>query len=169
MSENTKYIVYLLEQAKKGSYSSFMRLVELYLPELYAITIRLTANDTLTRKILEKVIIFAADNLQQARMDGTFSSWLKAINVRECLNSQYFADPSKLPGEGEDFIFDKNLFTEFDFAILRLPRDARYVIVLYDILKYSSVEVSEMLSLGNPENIKIMLKLARKRIIEEVR
>ncbi|NUN09379.1 MAG: RNA polymerase sigma factor [Ignavibacteriaceae bacterium] len=169
MSENTKYTIYLIEQAKRGSYSSFMRLVELYLSELYGIVIRLTSNDSLTKIILEKVIIFAAENLQQVRMDGTFSSWLKAITVRQCLNSHYFANPANLPGEGEEYIFSKNLFAEMDFAIMRLPREARYVIVLYDLLKYSSNEVSDMLSIGNPENVKIILKLARKKIIEDIR
>ncbi len=168
MTENTKYISYLVEQARKGSKSAFYRLFEINLAVLYPIAIRLTANEETATKIIQETILFALRNISQARRDSTFSSWLKAITVRECINLHFSPASETHLGEGPDFIYNKDLLTEFDLAILRLPREPRYIIILYDFLKYSMTEISDMLSLGSPENVRVMIRLARKKILGDV-
>jgi RNA polymerase sigma-70 factor (ECF subfamily) len=131
---------------------------------VYALSLRLTADQNLAEAYTKKVFVEAWKNLSSIREDVSFASWLTGFTVFYFL-SEWHANriQSKTNKESISWLFDYKL----DVLIACLPVEERVAVILHDMKKYSMEETADLLGIGL-ENTKTVLNNARRKLILSV-
>ena len=159
MSRDNKFVRSLIQSALQGNNSALEQLYNMNLPQIYALTLRLTANIETADKLTQDVLVEAWKQLGYLREDATFSSWISSITVYQCLkylrdnDNPKHLDVAHLPSKDP-----------LEKSILDLPKNERILFILHYFKKYSIDEVADLLAIRNSEAI-IFLEEGERKVI----
>lgn len=164
----------LVRRAQDGDTTAFAELYRAHVGRVYALCLRVTADEVLAEELTQDVFVRTWYRLGTFRGDCAFGSWLYrvATNVvmgalrserRRYARERSAADPSVSPVHQ----VDEPGGTAFDLerAIGALPARARAVFVLHDIEGHTHDEIATMMGIA-PGTAKAQLHRAR-RILRE--
>ncbi len=163
-SENTNYIIYLVELAQRGRQNAYIDLCEINLRSVYLICTRLLANEKTAREISTRVFINAWDTMKEFDLNQSFALWIKEIAVKESL-----IDLNKDNEEHNQKAGPKGFFTkEIEFTIAQLDKEQRAIFVLHDIEGYTYEEICEFMPDLSNDEIKSILIETRKLLMDKL-
>lgn len=100
----------LLNKAKAGDYDAFCQLVGNNKNKLYALALKMTANEQDAQDIVQDTLLKAIDKIDQFRGDASFGTWLYSIALNQSrahLSKQRETElkdvEAYLPGNGANF------------------------------------------------------------------
>ncbi len=166
--ENSKYVVNLIESAKKGNQKAFLQLVEMYHNSLFALCFRFLGNEQSALEMTEFVLNFAKNNIQQVRMNSSFFSWLHGIAIYQLLEilrkeiAAYTISDKKIENTPKNYSIH---LSHFDLLLQNLPFDERVVLILHDIKKYSYAEIKDLLGDTTEMEVRIKTSIARRKLM----
>lgn len=144
----------LVERSRNGDRRAFERLYRSNVERVYALCLRMTADEAAAEELTQQTFIRAWERLGTFRGDSAFSTWLHRIAanfVKESWRSEKrrrdrvlsVPDVTAHDVGREDGLPAERVALER--AIAELPEGARTALVLYDIEGYRHREVAEML------------------------
>lgn len=154
--------VRLQVRARSGDLQSFNRLIEPYQQTLYAIAVRMLADDASAADVTQESLLAAWQHLDTFH-GGSFRSWLTRILVNRCYDilrtrrrrpeRSYDAildeqpETEQLAGEAPDPVqlaVSAELGRHLSAGLAALPVDQRAVVVLCDVQGYGYAEAAEV-------------------------
>jgi len=161
LAQDNKLIRSLIENARRGNNTAFEQLFQINVDFVYALSLRLTADQTLAQDYTKKIFVEAWKNLASIREGVTFASWLTGFTVYYFL-SEWHAKRirDKNDRESVNWLFDYKL----DVLIASLPVEERVAVILHDMKKYSMEETADLLGSGI-ENARTLLRNAHRKLI----
>lgn len=178
----------LIERVRSGDVSAFEQVYRREVGRVYALCLRMTADQHRARELTQSVFIRAWDRIGSFRGDSQLSSWLHRIAVNEVLvdartekrrrarvvlaedqgveHDPNAGDRDDAPeSAGITLPVDTESRIDLERAIAKLPPGARTVFVLHDIEGYRHEEISRMT--GSAEGtLRAQLHRARKLLME---
>lgn len=144
----------LVERSKNGDRKAFERLYHANLNRVFALCLRMTADESAAEELTQQTFIRAWERLGTFRGDSAFSTWLHRIAanlVKESWRSRKrrhdrvrpVADLTAYDVGREDGRPAARIALER--AISDLPDGARTALVLYDVEGYKHREIADML------------------------
>lgn len=159
----------LINRVKQNDISAFEQLYRLHSGRVYALCLRLTANNAHAEEFAQEAFVRAWQKIKSFRGDSSFASWLYRLTTNVVL-SQLRKKQHRFVelNETNDHLVEKQLDTgkiiDLEQAISKLPNGARTIFVLHDIEGYQHKEISEMTGLAVGTS-KAQLHRARKLLI----
>jgi RNA polymerase sigma-70 factor, ECF subfamily len=164
----------LVLQAKTGSHAAFEALYRMHLSHVYGICMRILSDQSRAEEVTQKIFIQAWMKLQSFRGDSRFSSWLYRLSVNMILDHLKRFDWKNDSGVGNEenkligapsFEPAYTLRMDLNNAIDSLPRQARIIFVMHDIIGYTHEEIANAMKLA-AGTCKAQLSRARKILRE---
>lgn len=141
--------------ASAGDRGAFERLYRTYGQRIYALCLRMTADQNTAEELVQDVFVRAWQKLDSFRGDAAFGTWLHRVAVNIVLshrkrdgirNSRTTSDdeavdaaPARSVHVGER--------VDLEAAIAALPKGARRIFVLHDVEGYTHEEIGELLGI----------------------
>lgn len=158
----------LVKKAARGDHHAFERLYRNHIGRVYAICLRLVADENRAEELAQEAFVRAWEKLATFRGAAAFSSWMYRLTVNvvvengrslgrlrfhESAASVSLDDGASAPEPGEDRgTDDADPVDRVDLerAIASLPDGARMVFVLHDVEGYEHHEIAKIaaISLG---------------------
>jgi RNA polymerase sigma-70 factor (ECF subfamily) len=170
----------LIEACRRGDYGCFERIVGEHERKIYNLALRMLGNPDDASDILQETFLKVYDHIDKFRGDARLSTWIYRIAMNEAL-MKIRRDKGRMVSidtfrqtEGEDRALDledwgqkpldklltKELGTEMEAAISRLPEDYRAVFLLRDVEGLSNADIAKTLDISVPA-VKSRLHRAR--------
>jgi RNA polymerase sigma-70 factor, ECF subfamily len=146
----------LVARTQDGCMVSFERLYRRHHARIYAVCLRLHADEGLAEDSLQEAFVRAWQRLGEFRGDAGFATWLHRIAVNTALGRLRSSGRRDrgLQVLGDDewqslaaTPTDDALALDLEAAIARLPSGARVVFVLHDVEGFTHEEVASMTGL----------------------
>lgn len=164
----------LVRRAQQRDEQAFAVLYRRHGPRVYALCLRMCANDVRATELTQTVFVNLWPKLSLFRGESTFATWLHRFAVNIVLidfrttrrregrviatdQPETFAQPTSTPTAG--------LRLDLEQAIAALPDQARAVFVLHDVEGYTHDEIARLMNLA-PGTTKAHLHRARKQLQE---
>ncbi len=161
-NSDSKYILNLIAVSQKGNKNAFLQLVELYLGNIYLLSLRLLNDRKIAEEVTKGIFLHSWQNLKQIRGDTSFSSWLHGIaiyKILELIRKNKSADTNIQSSiEPKPYYSNKKLENQ----ITDLDDDQRVAFILHDIEGYSYSEVSDLLVASTEQSVAELVHSARK-------
>lgn len=170
----------LLDRARGGDVGAFEALYRANVGRVYALALRLTADQRDATELTQDVFVHAWRRIGTFRGDAAFATWLHRITVNS-LFMQVRGDrrraarigggeatgdePAASLDAGHARVVDVEQAVDLERAIAALPPGARRVFVLYDILGYRHEEIARLTGLAEG-TLRAQLHRARKLLME---
>ena len=171
----------LVDRARGGDVGAFEALYRANVGRVYALALRLTADQLEATELTQDVFVHAWRRLATFRGDAAFATWLHRI----ALNSLFMRvrgdrrraarihatgdEPSEeqptTSHEGHARVIDVEQAVDLERAIAALPPGARRVFVLHDIVGYRHDEIAQLTGLAEG-TLRAQLHRARKLLME---
>jgi RNA polymerase sigma-70 factor (ECF subfamily) len=165
----------LVARARKGDIAAFEQLYHAAIPRVYALCLRMVADEQRARELAHDAFVQAWESLDSYRGTAGFHSWMHRLTVNLVLQdmrstrrrearvrlSDDDASPTDSPAEADAMDLVTRL--ELQEALARLAPDARRVVVLHDIAGYRHDEIATMLGVASG-TIRARLHHARKQL-----
>jgi RNA polymerase sigma-70 factor (ECF subfamily) len=148
---------HIVQAAQDGDETAFRALYDLTVDRVYALCLRLAADQAKAEELTQDVFVRAWEKLSSFRGESAFSTWLHRLAVNVVLTERRTTgrrEKRVLPsGELEELerpVTPTHPGTGMDLerAIAALPPGARAVFVLHDIEGYQHEEIAEMSGLA---------------------
>ncbi|GHG61081.1 RNA polymerase subunit sigma-24 [Alishewanella longhuensis] len=148
MLQDERTMLHLVIAGDKAAYE---QLYKNYLGRVYAISLRLLANQAKAEEAVQETFIKVWQQLPDFRGDSQFATWLHRIAVRTAIDmwrhdkvarliDETYTDIPEVAQEQEQHQLDK--------LILRLPSQARAVFVLFAVEGYQHQEIASLLNIA---------------------
>lgn len=152
----------LLEQIKKGNQDAFYHLIQRHQGTVYSLCYRMSGDPQEAEDLAQESFLRFFRSLDSFRSGARIKPWLHKITANVCLDSLRKRKAATLPlddlleGEGhpstlrrdempEDAYLCRELQSEVQCALLRLPAEYRIVLVLRYLEDLSYQEIAETL------------------------
>ena len=147
----------LVHRAQAGDTSAFEALYRAHMGRVYAVCIRMVADDTRAAELTQDTFVQAWQGLGSFRGESAFSSWLHRIAVNVVLGAlrskrrreariQATDDLAAL--DHPDATAPLGTAMDLEQAIATLPPKARHVLVLHDLEGYRHHEIATMMGIA---------------------
>ncbi|MEN7342929.1 MAG: RNA polymerase sigma factor [Pseudomonadota bacterium] len=142
-----------IARAAKGDTRAYEQLYRAYSGRVYALCLRMTANQQAAEDATQDAFIQAWRKLGSFRGDSAFSSWLHRIAVNVVLSDmrrskREIAGLSEMPAaEAESGDSDAHL-PDIEQAIAGLPARARHVFVLVGVYGYTHEQAAKTMDIA---------------------
>lgn len=159
-----------------GDTLAFKELYERNVGKIYALCLRITANEDIADELTQEVFIKAWEKIKSFGFKSKFSTWLYSIAVNTFLmmkrNEKRFTEKlselgniiaSEKPADNV-YLWDSGI--DLEKLIAELPEKMRLILILHDIEGYKHHEISKMLSIETGTS-KAHLHKARKILREK--
>lgn len=163
----------LVRRARAGDEAAFERLYRANVGRVYALCLRMTADEAAARELVQDAFVRAWERLDTFRGDAAFSTWLHRLTVNVVLMDRRTAarraeealdetaDPPNTASRAES----AGLRVDLERAIAALPPGARQVLVLHDLEGYEHAEIARLMGIAEGTS-KAHLFRARQRLRE---
>lgn len=158
----------LILQAKIGSHAAFEALYRMHVGRVYGICVRILSDRSWAEEVTQKIFIHAWIKLNSFRGESRFSSWLYRIAINMVLDEMKAKrvrddqiDCKIIPFATQHSEPVRNLRLDLNNAIDSLPRRARLIFVLHDLVGLTHEEIAEALNV-EPGTCKAQLSRARR-------
>jgi len=152
--KDTKQEVKLIKEVQKGSKDSFKKLYDLYHQKIYALALRMTANENLAEDITQEIFIRVWNKIDTFKFKSSFYTWLYRLSVnvtirsREKVNKQDKKEPDvdiETIYKDQKISHTDNIESMIDCerALLTLPDQSRKIFLLYVMEGYSHKDIQE--------------------------
>lgn len=134
-----------------GDKAAFERLYRQYTGRVYAVTLRLLANQAKAEEAVQEAFVRVWQQLPNFRGDSQFSTWLHRIAVGTAIDVWRQDKVARLVDDNCTDVPDGLQVTEshqLDRLIFRLPAQARAVFVLFAIEGYRHHEIAGLLNIA---------------------
>jgi RNA polymerase sigma-70 factor (ECF subfamily) len=144
----------LLARAQAGDESAFERLYREHVGRVYALCLRMLADEPAAHERTQDVFVRAWERLASFRGESAFSTWLHRLAVNEVLMwlraRGRLREDSLSEGEGltAATTTDPGARLDLERAVAALPPGARRVLVLHDIEGFEHAEIAELLGIA---------------------
>ena len=167
----------LVARARKGDMEAFEQLYQLTVPRVFALCLRMTADEQRARELAHDAFVKAWESLGSYRGDAGFHSWMHRLTVNVVLQELRSTkrrearvrlsgdDDTAIDAPLEDGAIDLVTRIELQQALARLSPEARHVVVLHDIAGYRHDEIAALLGVASG-TIRARLHHARKQLRE---
>ena len=165
----------LISKAKRGDRRAFERVYRLHVGRVFAICLRLEADERRAEELTQDVFVRVWNKLESFRGESQFSSWLYRLAVNVVMEDRRTRGRrfrNETPSEDAVLVAsgDAGQHTDasldLEMALRTLPSGARDVFVLYDIEGYKHEEIAAMMGITTGGS-KAQLHRAR-RLLREV-
>ena len=172
----------LVDRARAGDVGAFEALYRANVARVYALALRLTANQRDATELTQDVFVHAWRRLATFRGDAAFATWLhriavnslfmrvrgdrrRADRIRSEADEPSGGEGSALFDQGHARVVDVEQVVDLERAIAALPPGARRVFVLHDVLGYRHDEIARLTGLAEG-TLRAQLHRARKLLME---
>jgi len=165
-NENTNYIVYLLNLAKEGRYSSFLELCEIYLKNVFTLIYRLIGDVDLAKKLTIDTFITVWGELKELNPNTLFPDYIKNIAVDITI-----IELIKHPYSSEDQSEKTQPKTKLELVerlIKLLPAEEKAIFVLHDLERYSYQKIQKFFPDMILDELKTKLIETRQKIMSKL-
>lgn len=147
----------LIRRARSGEGLAFTELYKQYAGRVYAVCLRMLANETHARTLTQEIIVKAWQTIGTFRHECPFSAWLHRIAVNAALDflrsEHRLASRLHFTAEPETFetasgVDTSGLSIDLEDAIAALAPQTRTVLVLHDVEGYRHQEIAGMLGIA---------------------
>ena len=145
----------LIEQVKSGDRNAFQQLYNRHYKRVFALTMRLTANESLAEEALQEVFIQLWQKLSSFDGKSKFTTWLHSVAanitvsyLRKQTNWLQKVVSFEQAGMPEQEVALCQGLNGIDKYIVRLPEKARLVFVLFAVEGYRHEEIAEQLNMA---------------------
>jgi RNA polymerase sigma factor (sigma-70 family) len=166
----------LVSRARAGDRQAFDALYEEHVGHVYALCLRMTADPQRAERLTQDAFVRAWRGLAGFRGDSRFSSWLHRLTVNVVLEDartdrrrekRVRAVPDLAPHDRGSRSDDADARLDLERAIALLPKRARQVLVLHDVIGHPQREVAGMLGIA-VGTVKAQLHRARRLLRESL-
>lgn len=164
--DNTNYVEYLIELAKKGRKRSFIDLCEINLRNVYTITYRLLSDEDEAQKVTIQTFIKSWEKIKEYNGKIPFSIWMKNTAIEYSIRMLNNRDANYVGKKRPIKISSEQEFLESH--ILSLPKEDRIIIILHDIEGYSYKEINKFFENLEIDEIKSKLINTREYLINKI-
>lgn len=168
----------MVARAQRGDADAFETLYRAHAGRVYALCLRLTADNSSARELTQDVFVQAWEALPAFRGESTLTTWLHRIAVnamrmrarsdRRRSSRIALADDDALDaeaaGEGATTPVDVATAIDLERAVAALPPGVRRAFVLHDVEGYSHDEIARMTGLA-AGTLRAQLHRARQLLI----
>lgn len=174
----------LISRAAKGDASAFNELLGLHERKMYAVCLRMCANQEDAQDCLQEAMLRIYRSISGFKGQSSFSTWIYRVTMNTCLdelrkkkNKQTTSldglldtgwSPSDDYDTPEHHTIEQERKKALHGAISELPEDMRSAVVLRDIQGFSYEEIAEMLGI-NVGTIKSRISRGREKLREKIR
>lgn len=145
----------LIARVIQGDQQAFAKLYQTHYRRVYALCLRLCANESLAEEAMQEVFIQLWHKISGFDGKAKFSTWLHSVTsniaisyLRKQTNWLKKVVSIEEPGMPEQEIAACEGVGGLDKLILRLPEKARLVFVLYAVEGYRHEEIGQMLNMA---------------------
>lgn len=140
----------LIQQVIAGDQTAYEQLYMQYSARVYAICLRLLANRAKAEEATQETFIRIWQQLTNFRADSQFSTWVHRVAVNTAIDSWRQDKFARLMDEADlEIIADPAQELQLlDKLILKLPKQARAVFVLFAIEGYQHQEIAQLLQIA---------------------
>lgn len=165
----------LVKQAKDGDHSAFEELYKLNVNKIYAVSLRISADESAAEDITQDSFVKAWLSLRSFQGESMFSTWLYRIAVNTSLIylrkkkrklTQFLSLSSLIKLDKRPGLFNPESM-DIEKAVSRLPEKARLVFILHDVEGFRHNEIAEMMNISSGTT-KAQLHRARKLLREDL-
>lgn len=154
LQRDRKVIDGWVNDAKAGELGAFEHLYRYFYKRVYALCLRMTANEALAEELMQEAFVMAWRKISQFHGDSQFGTWLYRLTSNLVIS--FFRTKKNQPLEGEDYdtlhsgheAEKLHLKRDLERAIAELPTRARMVLVLHDIEGYKHQEIAEKMAIS---------------------
>jgi RNA polymerase sigma-70 factor (ECF subfamily) len=168
----------LIDEARRGEYDAFARLVERHERRIYSLAMSILRNRHDAEDTVQRAFLNAMENLDEFRGDAPFAAWINRIAANaalKLLRARRRFESGSHREEGDvahpeliaDWRYDpvealekEELRAALDEAIAALPESQRLAFLLRDVAGLSTDEAACELGI-RPGNLKVRLLRAR--------
>ena len=168
----------LAARAQRGDADAFEELYRAHSGRVYALCLRLTADEVKARELTQDVFVRAWEALPQFRGDAMLTTWLHRIAVNTMLMQRRSdgrrlarvsladddADDADAALAGATAPHDVGTAIDLERAVAALPPGVRRAFVLHDVEGYSHEEIARMTGLA-AGTLRAQLHRARQLLI----
>jgi RNA polymerase sigma-70 factor (ECF subfamily) len=159
----------LVEGCRRGDFACFERLMGRYEKKIYNLALRMLHNPEDAREVLQETFLKVYDNLEKFRGEAQMSTWVYRIAMNEALmrirkDKHRPRSLEVVDEDGErreidvedwkprpvDRALTKELGSELDRAVARLPEDYRGAFQLRDVEGLSNEQIARAMKLSVP-------------------
>ncbi len=145
----------LLAKIQQGDRQAFARLYQLHHRRVYALCLRLTANEALAQEAMQEVFVQVWQKVSSFDGKAKFSTWLHTVSanitisyLRKQTNWLQKVVSIETAGMDEQSVQQCEGLNGLDKHIVRLPEKARMVFVLFAVEGYRHEEIASMLNMA---------------------
>jgi len=179
----------LVARARSGDFVAFEALYHATAGRVFALCLRLTADRETATELTQDVFVHAWEHLSAFRGEAAFTSWLHRIAVNAMLMrrraekrraarvigaSEATETVERDSDDTDDALagsippIDVEQSIDLERAIAALPRGARQVFVLHDVVGYRHEEIAQMTGLAQG-TLRAQLHRARRLLMEALK
>jgi RNA polymerase sigma-70 factor (ECF subfamily) len=162
---DNKLVRSLLSSSKEGNSGAFEQLYQLHVAQVYAVSLRLLANQDLAQHLTQQVFISIWKNINNITDERPFYNWLVALTAINAISELKNGVP---PDEPAKLIPENHPNPKLEAAVLKLNEKQRIALVLDRLCHLPGEEISELTSFTKKE-IEKFLNSAYEQISEEIR
>jgi len=160
-------LVQLVQGGDGSKFEAFEELVRRYEKKIYGHSLRLLGKREDAEDVLQETFLNAFRAIESFRGDSSFSTWIYRIATNNALMKlrksgrvevEFNEDlPNLAPSENRapvgyidspvDALFEKELLSELDEAVRKLPEKYRTIFLLRDVEEFSTTETAEILGI----------------------
>jgi len=172
----------LVDRARRGDVGAFEALYRGNVGRVYALALRLTADQRAAAELTQDVFVHAWQKLATFRGDAALATWLHRIALNtlfmrdrgdrrraarmQSVGDEPMSDERTMPSnEGRARAVDVDQAVDLERAIAALPPGARRVFVLHDVIGYRHDEIARLTGLAEG-TLRAQLHRARKLLME---
>jgi RNA polymerase sigma-70 factor (ECF subfamily) len=149
-------ILELVTKAQEGSVSAFESLYRHHANHIFLLCLRMSGCKSHAEDFMQETFIKAWQALSSFKGDSQFSTWLHRIAVNTVLadkrkNSLDLVQDHDWEREFEQSLAATHSASQMDLekAIAQLPAQARYVLVLHDLIGMTHQEIGQQLDIAS--------------------
>lgn len=171
---NNKYITNLMDTAKKGNFNSFLLLADVYVGSVYSLCLKCTAQPKLAESLTVNTFLSSWNLIKNLPLTDNFLNWLYGItvfNILEELRSRNIVseliEKKEIPSISppEELLLNSS---KLEAMIYTLPEDDRVMFVLFEVMRYSASEISDIMPKYRPDEVQNIIRSIRIHFIEEL-
>jgi RNA polymerase sigma-70 factor (ECF subfamily) len=153
--QEANFDLQLIEKVNMGDRQAFHDLYNRHYKRIFALTLRLTANESLAEEALQEVFVQLWQKLSSFDGKAKFTTWLHSVAanitisyLRKQTNWLQKVVSFEQAGMPEQEVEMCNDLNGLDKYIVRLPEKARLVFVLFAVEGYRHEEIAEQLNMA---------------------
>lgn len=162
-SENTNYILYLVQLSKQGRQQAFFELSGINLNNVFTVSYRLLADIKAAKSFSVKTYLKAWEKIKLFDESESFAQWIKNISISLAIEELFRINDAGI----DDYLKKRKTLgiTNLEELIITLPVEDRIIFVLHDLERYSYREISSYFPEMIPDEIKTRLIKTREYLI----